>query len=526
MEWQRAQAEEEIRTLRKAQRKLEESQQRFSIFYERAPIGYVTLDARGYIHDANVTIAQWLGFGLDQLHHLSFSFVVFPKDLRIFLDHFTRLQNGDVPEVVTEVRLRAKSGQTLPVELISVPFAVGPNLFLTAIVDLTERKHQEQALAAAKEFSESIVETIREPLAVVDADLKIISVNRAFTQLFQRSSEHIQGRPLDILMNLWWNGNELRNELDKALIRDQPLENLEIKIEPQGMGKRILLLNARRLYRKDATPAYILVAFEDITARKNTEEQLRLLNEDLEKRVEARTQALLKSNEQMESFCYSIAHDLRAPLRAVAGFSGLISENYGPVMDQEGREYLSRIQNGAERMDQLIHDLLEFGRLNTVNLATEDVDLEQIFPRVLVQCEKEIEEKHARIIKKRLQPVHGHPLMLQVVLANLLSNAVKFVPAGVQPEVTVRSEENGSHVRVWVEDNGIGIALQNQQKIFGVFQRLHLSEQYPGTGIGLALVSKGVERIGGRVGVESEPGKGSRFWIDLQKPATAAADAS
>jgi signal transduction histidine kinase len=340
-------------------------------------------------------------------------------------------------------------------------------------------------------------------------------VNRAFAEFFKRPADSLRGRVFEVLLNLWWSGIQLRSELEKVLFRNQPLENYEITVTPSDIGHHVLLLNARRLYQKGRTQQRILVALEDITEREETRSELRKANEMLEDRVAARTEALRRSYDQMESFCYSIAHDLRSPLRSMTGFSKLLADQYGEQIGDEGKSYTARIAHSAERMDRLIHDLLQYGRLNTAELPLQEVDLDLVYHDVLAQLEKEIHDRHARIRKEVTLPfVRGNRVVLHVALMNLISNALKFVSPDVAPEVNVRWDRGRD--RLWVSDNGIGVAPENHGRIFGVFQRLHHEETYPGTGIGLALVSKGIERIGGHVGVESELGKGSRFWIELK----------
>ena len=348
--------------------------------------------------------------------------------------------------------------------------------------------------------------------------MRIVSTNRAFLEFSHQSAEHIRGCVFEVVLNLWWSGNVLRTELEKVLVRDQPLERFQITAELRGVGKRLLLLNARRFRRKRHSRPLILVALEDITVRTQAEDQLRQMNQELETRVAARTDALKKSNEHMEAFCYSIAHDLRAPLRSMTGFSSILLDDQVSQLAPQGRDYLSRIYQSAQQMDRLIQDLLNYGRLNTAGFEIQEVDVEESFRTVVARHDQEIKSKRARIIKKGILPrIRGYPTVFETVLTNLISNAMKFVAPGVEPMISVRSEDRGSFSRIWVEDNGIGISPENRTKIFGVFQRLHPADRYPGTGIGLAIVHKGIERMGGQVGVESEVNNGSRFWIELRK---------
>ncbi len=238
----------------------------------------------------------------------------------------------------------------------------------------------------------------------------------------------------------------------------------------------------------------------------------------LEDRVRARTAELQERNEELEAFAYSISHDLRAPLRAMGGFSQALLEDYGERLDQTGRQYAERVVAGANTMDQLIRDLLSYSRITRSELRLTTLDLHRAMQSATEQVANDVAARHARVVvDEPLPAVVGHETTLAQVLANLLANAIKFVPAERTPEVHVRAELRDGRVRVWVEDNGIGIAPEHHERIFRVFERLNPAEHYPGTGIGLAIVRKGVERMGGRVGVESPPGGGSRFWIDLSQ---------
>ena len=491
----------------------------FSVLYDRSPVGYITIDKKGHIFNANSTVLQLLYYQRERLLHLPLAFLVHRDDCKDLLTHLWRCENEKDPNVVTNVRLRTKDGAFIPVQLISVPFTTvrgGHQMFLTAVVDLTENYKHQRALAETKEFAEAIVQTVRHPLAVLDPELRIISVNRAFTDYFNRPSQYIRGRVLEVMLNLWWSGNQLRNELEKVLVRDQPLEGYRVEVNPPDLGRRILLVNARRLCQKEGLPHRLLVSLEDVTELESAREALNKTNEELEQRVNSRTEALRKSYEQMEAFCYSIAHDLRAPLRSMTGFSQLIVDQVGAQLNAEAKDYANRIQHSAERMDELIRDLLSYGRLNTAPLSPSDVDLEKVLQEVLAHHERDIHDKSAKIQKKGDLPVvSGHPAVLHAVLSNLIANALKFVAPGVCPRIEVSAEKLHGWVRVSVTDNGIGIAPENHEKIFGVFNRLHSMDRYPGTGIGLAIVAKGVERMGGRIGLESEPEKGSRFWFEL-----------
>lgn len=247
---------------------------------------------------------------------------------------------------------------------------------------------------------------------------------------------------------------------------------------------------------------------------------------ELERQVAERTKSLEETTKQLNDFCYSIAHDLKAPIRAQAAFARVVLEDYGTRLGDEGSAFVKRIEEAAQRQGQLVSGLLTHISLGRSELPLEPVDLPHLIGLAQQDLEAEAQAKGATIhCTEWKKPVIANPASLHLVFSNLLSNAIKFVAPGTRPDIKVIIEQQNGFVRVCVQDNGIGIPMQHKDKLFGVFQRLHPQELYPGTGIGLAIVKRAVERMGGRVGVESEPGKGSRFWVELKPgPAQQARD--
>jgi PAS domain S-box-containing protein len=308
---------------------------------------------------------------------------------------------------------------------------------------------------------------------------------------------------------------EIDDVPDRAAARALSGETVDFESKLCG---RALAIRAEPLRNPQGEIVGVVGVVFDVTDRKRAEDEAHQLNSELERRVQERTIELEEALREMNAFSYTIAHDLRSPLRTIASGTDIIleeSENLG----EEAREWGRRINEEATRMDELVSGLLDYSRLSRQEIRLEPVEWEHVVSSALAQLDRDIREKGAQVVVERPLPrVQGHTLTLIQALANLLSNAIKFVARGVAPQVRIRAERPApGRVRLWVEDNGIGIAPEHRDRIFGVFERLHRRENYPGTGIGLAIVKRVVDRMGGRVGVESEPGRGSRFYLDLQE---------
>lgn len=265
----------------------------------------------------------------------------------------------------------------------------------------------------------------------------------------------------------------------------------------------------------DGEPLYVQGTLSDITARKEVEETLRTVNADLEERVQKRTAQLQDANRELESFSYSVSHDLRAPLRAINGFSRMFTEEYAAHLPQDAQHLQTLIQENALKMSQLIDDLLAFSRLGRAPLQKSPLQLEDLIREVWNDLALERENRQIEFTLGTLPPVQADPALLRQVFTNLLSNAIKFTRystnAGIEIGCLTRSDENIYFVR----DNGAGFDMEYAHKLFGVFQRLHNETEFEGTGVGLAIVQRVIHRHGGKIWAEAKPNHGATFSFTL-----------
>jgi PAS domain S-box-containing protein len=329
----------------------------------------------------------------------------------------------------------------------------------------------------------------------------------------------------------WWpkqihpeDVGEVVNHFKEAVARKAGGCRHEYRIRHKD-GHYIWVWDSNRIaYGRDGAAVRVVGCVVSIDKRKQVEqevrrakEQLSLVNEDLEQKVAERTTRLADMVAEMESWSYSIAHDLRAPLRSMRGFSTYMLEEYHERLDATGQEYLKRIDGAAGRLDAYLKDLFHYGKLGSGECPLGPVNTASLIDEILATYPN-LQPPHCVIeVKPPLPPVHGNESALVQVFSNLLGNAVKFVKKGTEPKVQVWAEPRDGWVRVWFQDNGIGIEESAQKHVFDMFHRLNPSSEYDGTGMGLAIVRRAMTRMGGRVGLESQPERGSRFWVELKR---------
>lgn len=389
--------------------------------------------------------------------------------------------------------------------------------------DLSERQQWEAALRVSEERFQLAARATND--AIWDWDLATDSLwwNEGIQTLFGYGSDQV------INNANWWSEkvhpedrDRIVGTLDQVLKHGQTYWRAEYRFRRDN-GDYAHVFDCGYVMRDSAGAAVrMLGAMQDLTERKNAEtalaqarQQLEQHAVNLEQTVAERTAKLRETVTELETLSYSISHDMRAPLRAMQGFSQALLEDYRTKLDQDGIAHLERISAAAQRLDLLIQDILLYTSVGRERLVLTPVALEPLI-RETVKTYHPDQEQNVSILSP-FPPVLGHQAFLSQILSNLLTNALKFVPRGQPPAVIIRSETIGDVVKIWVEDKGIGIAPHHLTRIFQVFGRVYGEKEYPGTGIGLAIVKRAVQKLGGDVGVESTLGQGSRFWFTLRK---------
>ena len=370
-------------------------------------------------------------------------------------------------------------------------------------------------LQALRESNESLVRLFNEsPAAIItlDPEGRVVMWNPSAQRIFGWTTEEVVGQINPIVPP-----ERLKEFYDRHLTHSDgdQLYGLEVKRTRKDKSQVDVSISTAIIRDDNRKVERVLGVIVDITDRKRAEAEILELNATLEMRVEERTRELQEAIRDLESFSYSVSHDLRAPLRAIDGFSDILLEDYGDKLDDDGRRYLEVVRKNTQRMGQLIDDLLGFSRLGRAPMKSERVDVAALVKDIIEDLRSYNPDREIEFVVGELPPCPGDASMLRQVFVNLLSNAVKFTKKKQLARVEVQAEPDGEFTRYSVKDNGAGFDMAYANKLFGVFQRLHRADEFEGTGVGLAIVERIVTRHGGKIAAESVLGEGASFFLTL-----------
>jgi PAS domain S-box-containing protein len=503
---------QDITELLHFQAELRRSELRYRRLFEAGKDGVLIMDPRTRkILDANPFMTDLLGYAHEELLGKELFEIGLLKDAEANRNAFAELQrNGFIR--YENLPLETQNGQRRDVEFVSNLYSEGEEKIIQCnIRDVTKRKRAERELLEKARLLDLTNDAII--VCGLGDDDRITLWNKGAERLFGWSYEEAAGKRLHSLLHTeFQNGTEGVAEH----LHGEPRLSGEL-IQTARDGRQVVCLYRRVL---DPGSKSRLTSFTDITDRRKIEDELRqahgLLKDragQLEQAVVERTAKLKETIAELEAFSYSITHDMRAPLRAMQSFALILDQECGKQVSAEGRDYIRRIKMAAERMDKLILDVLTYSQIVRTNLPLEVVDLKRLLEGIL-ESYLHLQPGDAKILLEGSFPqVRANEAALMQCISNLIGNAVKFVAPGVTPKVRIWAEMESRLVKIFFRDNGIGIEEEYHDKIFEIFQRL--SPKYEGTGIGLAIVKKAAERLGGRVGLESAPGGGSTFYLEL-----------
>lgn len=490
---------------------LRRSEEKFQKAFQYSPIAMaISSPTRGYL-DHNDAFQKITGYSREEILGR------FSADIRLWPD--TAQYRKIIQEIESqgytrdiEVAYCNKNGQigTVLASAVLIEFE-REQCILVSIYDITDRKKSEEALRTSEEKFQKAFISSPVPMIINSPSRGILNVNQAFESLTGYQRGDVLGKHAHET-GLWVNPEERLHSID--LVRQRgSLHDFEFSFRKKDGTERIGSLGVD-LIEIDQEKCY-LASFQDITTRKEVEDTLRNLNAELEERVHQRTAQLEAANRELESFSYSISHDLRAPLRAINGFSRLLLEEYTPSLPPEAQRLQNLVQDNALKMSRLIDDLLAFSRLGRSPLTVKTIDLNQLVSEVWNDLAHERNHREITFTLQTLPVCRADPSLLRQVFANLLGNAIKFTRPRAHAHIEVNAQTQNGQTVYFVQDDGAGFDMEYANKLFGVFQRLHNETEFEGTGVGLAIVQRIIHRHGGRIWVEAQPNQGATFYFIL-----------
>jgi PAS domain S-box-containing protein len=506
--------QKEIMERRQVETARKESEGRFRTLFEQAAVGVAEIDTEtSCFIRVNRRYCDIVGTSPEEMLETTILAITHPDDIQADLDNIALLKAGKIREFTREKRYIRKDGKIVWVNLsVSAMWAPGesPTHQIAVVQDITERKLDEAALLSLSARQEALLSAIPDIVMEVDNNKIYTWANGAGIEYF---GDDVIGREAAY----YFEGEQDTYGLVKPLFNgNENVFYVESWQRRRDGEKRLLAWWCRVLKDEDGNVTGALSTAHDITERKHAEEEICKLNAELDLRVQERTAQLEAANKELESFSYSVSHDLRSPLQHITGFAELLNKRAAGSLDEKNKHYLKVITDSTIRMGKLIDDLLAFSRMGRTEMLKKKTNLDSLVKEILRDFQAGAKGRTINWKVSPLPEVYGDSAMLRQVLINLISNAFKFTKMRTDAVIEIGSTcgEKGEEC-VYVKDNGAGFDMNYVDKLFGIFQRLHRTDEFEGTGIGLANVQRIIHRHGGRVWAEGKVGEGATFYFTL-----------
>jgi PAS domain S-box-containing protein len=505
----------EVRERQRAEAALRQTNHALRTLVEASPLAIVALELDGKVRIWNQAAERIFGWPVAEVigHPLP---TLIKGSQAEFEAHRQQLLTGEIISGLETQRQR-KDGTIIDVSASFAPLRSAQGAIIGTvgiIADITERKQAEEALRASEERFRVFMDNSPAIAIMKDEAGRYVYANRSWREQFDRELPERPG-VTDFDLFPAETASVFRQSDLTVLAANQPLQMMEAGHTPDGAFHHWMVF---KFPVKDAGGQRLLGGIVvDITDRVAAEEKIKKLNEELEQRVEERTAQLEAANQELEAFSYSVSHDLRAPLRAIDGFSRLLLEDYSSRLDGEGQRFLNVIRGNTQQMGQLIDDLLAFSRLGRKGIARSRVEMAELARSVAEELRQLEPGRELSLVIEPLEAAQGDATLLRQVFVNLIGNALKFTRGQPQAAIEIGCHRAGRENLYYVKDNGVGFEMQYAHKLFGVFQRLHAKEEFEGTGVGLAIVQRIIHQHGGRVWAEGKPGAGAIFYFTLPR---------
>lgn len=506
----------DITDRKKAEIALQLSEEKFSdTFYSSPAAMSITSTSNGLILDVNNAYLNLFEFNREEvIGHASLEInVIGPEEHSIIMQKIK--EKGGLTN--TELTAKSKSGKNINLLFSSKPITIMDDAcILTTMIDITDRKQAEKALLESERRFRETLENVHLISAQIHFSGEVIYCNPYLCELTGYSREEIVG-------NDWFSKfvpdiPDVKEMFLKALQSGEIEALYENPIRLKDGTERIIRFSNTILLDPEGKVIGTTCIGEDITERKLAEAEIKTLNQTLERRVIERTAQLQAVNKELETFTYSVSHDLKAPLRGIDGYSKLLIDIYGKDLNEEAKTFLSTIRSSTKQMNQLIEDLLEYSRLERSQLSSEKIKIKDLINSIISVYKNELNLGNYSLKVdvpdiKLVADLKG----LTIALRNILENAIKFTKGKANPAIEIGLEEKTDSWILRIKDNGIGFDMKYHQRIFEIFQRLQRAEDFQGTGVGLAMVSKAMQRMEGKAWAESAPGLGAIFYLEIPK---------